>query len=270
MPELAEVEFSRKQWNPGVGARITGVLLHAGARIFRGVDAAELARGIEGTKLLGSEAKAKQMLFRFGRGKTTKAWLGIHLGMTGELRVEAESFSPGKHDHLVLVQRGRALVLRDARMFGRVRFAAGDEAPSWWSDLPPAVTSDAFTLERVRSLVKRRGGTTVKAILLMQEFFPGVGNWMADEILWRARINPKLRVARLKTAQVQALWHEAREVCRIALETVGAGDPDPPKGWLFHVRWSAKGNCPRCKTRLKAATVGGRTTRWCASCQSRS
>jgi formamidopyrimidine-DNA glycosylase len=48
---------------------------------------------------------------------------------------------------------------------------------------------------------------------------------------------------------------------------VGVGDPDPPKGWLFHVRWSSKGVCPRCKRRLKSDTVAGRTTRWCSSCQ---
>jgi formamidopyrimidine-DNA glycosylase len=267
MPELAEVEFFRKVWDPGVGARVTRVMLHAGVRVFRGVDPAELIAAIEGSKLLGSEAQAKQMLFRFGRGKVAKAWLGIHLGMTGELRVENETFAPAKHDHLVLAQRGRALVFRDARTFGRVRFQASEEPPAWWSDLPPPVTAEAFTLERMRGLLKRRGGTTVKAALLIQEFFPGVGNWMADEILWRARISPQARVGQLKGAQLKALWKETREVCRIALETVGAGDPDPPKGWLFHVRWSSKGTCPRCKKQLKTATVGGRTTRWCAACQ---
>jgi formamidopyrimidine-DNA glycosylase len=88
MPELAEVEYARKLWNPGVGARVTRVMLHAGARVFRGEDTAELVRGIEGRNLLGSEARAKQMLFRFGDGRKTSGWLGIHLGMTGDLRIE--------------------------------------------------------------------------------------------------------------------------------------------------------------------------------------
>jgi formamidopyrimidine-DNA glycosylase len=267
MPELAEVEYARKLWDPGVGARVNRVLLHAGARIFRGVDTGELIAGIEGAKLLGSEARAKQMLFRFSSARKTRCWLGIHLGMSGHLRVERGNFEPHKHDHLILVQAERALVFNDARTFGRVRFHTGTEPPSWWTNLPPAVTSEEFTLERIGSFLKRRRGTPVKAVLLMQESFPGVGNWMADEILWRARINPKVRVGRLTAAQSKALWHESREVCRIALETVGAGDPDPPKDWLFHVRWSGKGNCPRCGTRLKTSTVGGRTTRWCPACQ---
>ena len=267
MPELAEVEYARKLWDPGVGARVTRVLLHPGARIFRGIDSAEFISGLEGTTLLGSEARAKQMLFRFGKSSKTSRWLGIHLGMTGDLRVERHDFAPQKHDHLVLRQAKRALVFKDARTFGRVRLHAGPEVPTWWSNLPPAVTSDEFTLDRMRAFLKRRSGTSIKAVLLMQEFFPGVGNWMADEILWRARVSPKVRVGRLTAAQVKALWQESREVCRIALETVGAGDADPPKGWLFHARWSAKGICPRCQTKLKTATVGGRTTRWCPACQ---
>ena len=36
----------------------------------------------------------------------------------------------------------------------------------------------------------RRGRAPIKGVLLMQEVFPGVGNWMADEILWRARVAP--------------------------------------------------------------------------------
>jgi formamidopyrimidine-DNA glycosylase len=267
MPELAEVEYYRELWDSGVGARVTKVLLHAGARVMRGVDTAELVGTLTGSTFLGSEAQAKQMLFRFGRGKRITGWLGIHLGMSGELRVEAKKFTPGKHDHLVLVQSARALVFRDPRTFGRIRFHVGTEPPKWWSDLPPGVTSNRFTRELVREFLRRRGGSSIKAVLLMQETFPGVGNWMADEILWRARLSPKAKAGRLNAQQAKRVWQETKDVCRIALETVGMGDPDPPKGWLFHQRWSAKGVCPRCGARLTTATVGGRTTRWCPVCQ---
>ena len=77
MPELAEVEYARKLWDPGAGARVTRVLLHPGARIFRGIDSAEFIAALEGTTLLGSEARAKQMLFRFGKSSKTTRWLGM-------------------------------------------------------------------------------------------------------------------------------------------------------------------------------------------------
>src|SRR5688572_1487628 len=176
MPELAEVEFYRKQWDAGVGARVTRVALHAGKRPLRGIDPDAFTKSLTGAQLLGSEARAKQMLFWFGRGKRPQAWLGVHLGMTGKVSIEPALFEPTKHDHLVLYQRERALVFRDPRQFGRIRFDTGAEPPAWWQEMPPAVTSDEFTLERLREFTTRRARTAVKALLLTQDFFPGVGN----------------------------------------------------------------------------------------------
>ena len=145
---------------------------------------------LKGATYLRSEARAKLMCFRFSHD----AWLGIHLGMTGKLRVEPPDFAPGTHDHLVLRQSARSLVFSDPRMFGRVHFHQGRETPGWWAKLPPAVTSPEFTLDLVRAFLRRRKRLAVKAALLVQTAFPGVGNWMADEILWRARINPRVLV----------------------------------------------------------------------------
>ena len=43
----------------------------------------------------------------------------------------------------------------------------------------------------------------VKAVLLMQERFPGIGNWMADEVLWRAAIHPRRAAGTLKRLVLQ-------------------------------------------------------------------
>lgn len=267
MPELAEVEYYRKLWDAGVGKRVLRLALHAGKRPLRGLDGATIVDALGGTTFLGSEAHAKQMLFRFGRRGKATAWLGVHLGMTGELHVESASFAPAKHDHLVLYQGERALVFTDPRQFGRIRFHTGSNAPPWWTSLPPAIVSDEFTLERVRGFLTRRKASTVKGVLLMQDFFPGVGNWMADEILWRARIHPRRHAGSLTSPDSEALWHETREVCRISLETVGEDFSDPPEGWFFHERWTSKGHCPRCGLPIETATIASRTTRWCARCQ---
>lgn len=263
MPELAEVEYYRKQWDSGLRRKIERVALHGEKRVFRGVDVARLAERIAGTMLLGSEARAKQMLFRFSRS----AWLGVHLGMTGKLRVEPPDFAPGRHDHLVLFQRARALVFSDPRQFGRVLFHEGKESPPWWTKLPPAVTAPEFTLDLVRAFFRRRARLAVKAALLQQERFPGVGNWMADEILWRARLDPRKLCGQLTALRIKSIWRETREVCATALATVGVDFSDPPEGWFFHARWKKSGRCPRCKGPLKTDTIGGRTTRWCPRCQ---
>lgn len=271
MPELAEVEFYRRRWAAGHGARVQRVLVHERAKVFRGTDTAALARALAGARLLGSEAAAKQMLFRFSGG----AWLGVHLGMSGELRVEAPDYAPTRHDHLVLVQRERQLVFNDPRMFGAVRFHRGETAPAWWTGIAPAILSPAFTVAAVRDFLVRRRRAPIKAVLLMQERFPGVGNWMADEILWRARQAPSRPAGSLTAAEVRTLHRACRAVCRGALRyNAGVGGRMPaelnefmPAAWLFNHRWEKGGDCPRCGTPLRHAVVGGRTTCWCPACQ---
>lgn len=262
VPELAEVEFYRTQWNPGLGEKIARVHLHSEKRVFRGTDTA-LLRKLAGERLESSESSGKQMLFRFSH----HYWLGIHLGMTGKLSAAPADHQPGKHDHLVLFQKKRTLIFNDARQFGRVLIHRGPEAPEWWSRIGAAVTSDAFTLKRMDAFLVRRSRLAIKAALLVQEGFPGVGNWMADEILWRAGIAPGRLCSTLKAVEQKALWREVRFVSREALKKIGKDFGDPPANWLFHERWKRGGHCPKHKTPLRKDTIGGRTTAWCPKCQ---
>src|SRR3954470_23501937 len=84
MPELAEVEYYRRQWDSGLGQKVVRVQVHAAKRIFRGSNPRTLVSQLAGKKFLRSTSWGKQMLFEFAGG----SWLGIHLGMTGTLRVE--------------------------------------------------------------------------------------------------------------------------------------------------------------------------------------
>ena len=263
MPELAEVEYFRTRWDVGLHQRVSHVLLHEKKRIFRGTDPREVAHTLSGATLLSSETRGKQIAFRFSKG----AWLGVHLGMSGKLHVEAADYLPTRHDHLVVMQKRQALVFSDPRMFGRVRFHRGKDAPVWWTTLPPAVTSREFTLASLRAILSRRARTPLKALLLMQEFFPGIGNWMADEILWQAGLHPRAPGGAINGDAPRALWRTLRAVSRMALKTIGVDWSDPPDDWLIHQRWKNSGICPRHATALERATIGGRTTAWCPLCQ---
>jgi formamidopyrimidine-DNA glycosylase len=261
MPELAEVDYFRKRWNPGLGHRIEEVAIHPKARIFRGIDTAKMTSDLTGATLDHSVSRGKQMLFVAKKAKD-KFWMGVHLGMTGELRVEAVDYEVAKHDHLVLRQKKHSLVFEDPRLFGRVLFADGKDAPSWWAKLPPDLLSADFTVEALDQFLKRRARAPLKAVLLMQERFPGIGNWMADEILWRAAIHPKQAAGSLTPAETKVLFREVRTVCREAIRIIGKDFSDPPDSWLFNHRWKKGGTCPRTGAKLQHATVGGRTTCW--------
>src|SRR5581483_11112853 len=161
-------------------------------------------------------------------------------------------------DHLVLVTPRHALVFNDPRMFGRIQFHVGPTAPAWWTRIAPAILSPQFTVKAVADFLQRRRRAPLKAVLLMQERFPGVGNWMADEILWRAALHPARPAGSLTPREVRALWRECRWLCRHALDAIaGRGRTLPPnlnvnipRTWLFHHRWRRGGRDPKTGTPL--------------------
>jgi formamidopyrimidine-DNA glycosylase len=267
MPELAEVEFYRKRWQQAAaGECVVRVLTHDRKKLLRELDLPAFRRALAGARLESSAAAAKQMVFRF----SGNVWLGIHLGMSGELSVAPPNHAPGPHDHLVLVTARHALVFNDPRMFGRVDFQVGPEPPAWWSRIAPPILSRAFTANAVAAFLLRRRRAPIKSVLLMQERFPGIGNWMADEILWRAAIHPARPAGSLRPEEVRTLWRECRAVCRQALDAIaGRGDALPadlnvgiPRTWLFRHRWRPGGRCPKTGQPLAHAVIGGRTTCW--------
>lgn len=267
MPELAEVDFFRKRWHHAARRKtITAVHTHDAKKILRGIPLIEFRPALTGARLLDSAASAKQMLFRF----SGDAWLGIHLGMSGELTVRPADYVTQKHDHLALRTRDHTLIFSDPRMFGRVLFHQGPCEPAWWTRIAPPILSPAFTLTAVATFLNRRARAPIKAVLLMQERFPGIGNWMADEILWRAAIHPRRLAGSLTPAETRTLWRECRNVCRLALRTIaGHGDYLPPdlnahipQSWLFWHRWQDGGRCPKTRRPLVREEIGGRTTCW--------
>ncbi|MEN3369815.1 MAG: formamidopyrimidine-DNA glycosylase [Verrucomicrobiota bacterium] len=223
-----------------------------------------MVRQLTGRRLLRSHAWGKQMLFEFSGGN----WVGIHLGMTGKLRMEPPGSRPERHDHLVLQQVHRALVFRDARLFGRVRFHHGKSTPPWWrSGGRPDIGSASFDRAFLNRFLDRHARAPIKSVLLLQSGFAGIGNWMADEILWRAKISPLTPAGALTAAQRARLFKETRFVASESLRIIGRAFADPPRNWLIHQKWKREGVCPRHRFPLRKQMIGGRTTAWCPRCQ---
>jgi formamidopyrimidine-DNA glycosylase len=291
MPELAEVEFYRRRWwETGKREIVHAAEAEPRSRDFRRLDAEfrggakALAEALAESRLQDSSTHGKQMWFVFAPARmpgvkmkkanaTTMLWVGIHLGMSGELRIEPPDYRPARHDALILRLKKKALVFYDPRQFGRVRAWSGPrrETPPWLHKLPPEVTSAKFTVEIVQAALARHARAPLKAVLLQQEHFPGIGNWMADEILWRAALHPALPAGRAATPKTAAHLHAiVREVAKDALRVIaGVGKKLPPdlnahipKTWLFQHRWRDGGRCPKTGVPLLRAEIGGRSTCW--------
>jgi formamidopyrimidine-DNA glycosylase len=105
------------------------------------------------------------------------------------------------------------------------------------------------------------GNTAIKARLLDQGAIAGVGNLLADQALWQARLSPLRMTGSLSPEELDRLRREIRGAVRSATRLGGVHT-----GSFIPAR-ERDGACPRCGAPLKRARVGGRTTYWCAACQ---
>jgi formamidopyrimidine-DNA glycosylase len=87
-----------------------------------------------------------------------------------------------------------------------------------------------------RTLARR---CPIKALLLDQQFSAGVGNWVADEILYHARVHPEQRSDTLNQEALERLYHWIVEVPKVAV-AAHADDTKFPEDWLFKHRWVKK------------------------------
>src|SRR5205823_2178913 len=117
------------------------------------------------------------------------ASLGIHLGMTGKLLIDAQLTA---HSHAIITLDWGVLVYDDIRQFGRIELS--DQFAARLEQLGPdplSLDTPAF----VSRLRERRA--MVKPLLLNQSFLRGMGNIYTDEALHRAGIHPRALASRL-------------------------------------------------------------------------
>ena len=116
------------------------------------------------------------------------------------------------------------------------------------------------------ALVRARSAP-MKALLLDQSFAAGVGNWIADEVLYQARIDPRRRAGTLTDDEIRRLRSALRRVMTVSVRARNDSDRYPRR-WLFHDRWgkNAKAYTSRGE-KIRHDTIAGRTTAWVPSVQ---
>lgn len=104
----------------------------------------------------------------------------------------------------------------------------------------------------------------VKALLLDQSFSAGVGNWVADEVLYQSRLHPAQYTNTLNEEELKELYEKLKFVCETAVKAE-ADETKFPEDWLMKYRWG-KGKSKKTKhvlpngLALQFETVGGRTS----------
>jgi formamidopyrimidine-DNA glycosylase len=244
MPELPEAERARLQIERVLGREIAAVD-DRDTYVCRPHAPGEFAV-LAGRRLTAAHRRGKFLWADTDGGPE----LGLHLGMAGRIVVDEPA---DRWDRFALeFADGGRMALRDKRRLGRALLA-----PDFSHVGPDAAEVDRAAFRRRIG----RGNAPLKARLLDQGAIAGVGNLLADESLWRARLHPRRPAGELTPAELDRLRRELRAATRAAIRLGGAHT-----GELIEHRVRG-GSCPRCSTPLERATVGGRTTFWCPACQ---
>ena len=273
MPELPEVETARAAIERAALRRRIVEVDDTDAYECRPHRAGEIRSALVGRRLTGAFRKGKSMWCETSgvdRSRRPGPALGIHLGMSGRILVSDGNGSlteggdwpggrygagedrPGRKavwDRFRIVfDDGGDLRLFDKRRLGRVLLDPDLDA------LGP--DAELVGLAEFRTVLAG-SRAPVKARLLDQSAIAGVGNLLADETLWQARIRPSRRCVDLVPEDVATLHRGLRAATKAAIRQGGVHT-----GAVVPFR-HAGATCPRCGSPMTRATVGGRTTWWC-------
>jgi formamidopyrimidine-DNA glycosylase len=261
MPELPEVEtFRRYLDSTSLHQRITAVDVRD-AYVLQRVSARGLTSRLKGHRFENSRRHGKHLLVHAGKN----LWLRMHFGMTGSLHyLKGDEAAPKAARVIFRFGDNGGLAFEDQRKFGEIELLKDIDEFLQTRGLGPDALE--ITLSHFKSVLGKHRGA-VKAILLNQQLIAGIGNLYADEILFRARMHPATDAASFNVRDLSRLFRATQHVLykAIALKT---DFNRLPKSWLLMHR-GKRGRCPRCGRALKSATIGGRTSWFCADCQNR-
>src|SRR3984957_2409165 len=268
MPELPEVESARAVIERLALRRVIADVDDSDSYECRPHRPGEIRAVLTGRRLTAVHRQGKGVwcdTSGAGRARKPGPALGIHLGMSGKIVIadgrgdEAEGGdywrrgrANGDHRYSrfsLTFGDGGALLLVDPRRLGRVRLDPPVEA------LGP--DAGQITAEQFRAAFGR-GTAPVKARLLDQDAIAGIGNLLADQVLWQAKLHPATPVGELSEADRDRLFLAIGQ--SVATAIADGGVHALPIMSFRH----EDGHCPRCGAPMVRGKVAGRTTWWCS------
>lgn len=277
MPELPEAERARRLIEQVVAGRtIDRVWCAEDDIVYAGVTPRTFARRLKGRKVEAVCRRGKQLWWELD----ARPWPLFHLGMTGQFLTPQDgplrlASSPKELRHEwpprfakihVWLSDGGELVMTNARRLGRIRLQQDPLREPPLSKLGFDPLTDMPSKREFVAEIRRRNAV-LKALLLNQSFAAGVGNWIADEVLYQAEIDPRRRGTSLTEAQAGRIHAKLRAIVVRACD-VDADKNRLPKSWLFHRRWGRDANATTVDGEpIEHLDIGGRTTAWVPSRQ---
>lgn len=296
MPELPEVETVKRGLAPSMEGRIVARLELRRADL-RFPFPQDFVERVAGRTIISLSRRAKYLLIDLDDG----ASIVSHLGMSGSYRVEQgeQADLPGQfhmersrnvaHDHVIFHltdENGGAVrvIYNDPRRFGSMDMVERRHMDSYpaFKGLGPEPVGNALSADY---LARRFQGKAqpLKTTLLDQKVIAGLGNIYVCEALWRAHLSPTTPSGALVTpagAATAALNRLTDAIRTVIIEAIAAGgsslrdhiQADGSLGYFQHSfnvydREGEPCRTPDCTGTVERMTQAGRSTFYCAICQ---
>lgn len=257
MPELPEVETWRRLADrEGVGRVIREVRVTEDAIVMDENAPGAFLEALLNRKIAETHRRGKHMWLSFD----VPGHLYLHFGMSGSLWAHASGEGPS-HAKLALgLDNGTWLTYRNPRRIGKVRLYEDALKSRPVASLGPDPLQDSLDPVRLAEAFAGKS-RPLKSALLDQRLFAGVGNWIADEVLYQAKFSPHRPCGSLSRRELDTLLRTLQRILETAV-AVGADDRQFPGTWLFHHRWGKQAERTARGERLVFETLGGRTCAW--------
>ncbi|ANM60730.1 MUTM homolog-1 [Arabidopsis thaliana] len=245
MPELPEVEAARRAIEENcLGKKIKRVIIADDNKVIHGISPSDFQTSILGKTIISARRKGKNLWLELD----SPPFPSFQFGMAGAIYIKGVAVTkykrsavkdseewPSKYSKFfVELDDGLELSFTDKRRFAKVRLLANPTSVSPISELGPDALLEPMTVDEfAESLAKKK--ITIKPLLLDQGYISGIGNWIADEVLYQARIHPLQTASSLSKEQCEALHTSIKEVIEKAVE-VDADSSQFPSYWIFHNR----------------------------------
>jgi len=286
MPELPEVEITKRKLRPLLGKTIVD-FWSDWPRALRLATLSHISQDITGRRIVRIWRRGKAVFLGLGEEdnsgpKKVERILGFHQRMSGRLTIRfkmkdlrLKKDEELKHVHVrVIFKDGVELLFQDPRKFGVVWYGSPEEVlkDKYIASLGPDALAVSFPQFQKR-ITKRAG--MIKPVLLRQDVVAGIGNIVADEMLWEAQVHPKIHISELGENEIHSLFRSLQTILTRSIKAQGTtmrdwAHPDGSKGrFQDYMRvYGKKGaRCSRCKNKIERIVVGSRGTWICSFCQ---
>ncbi|KAF8025342.1 hypothetical protein BT93_F2246 [Corymbia citriodora subsp. variegata] len=269
MPELPEVEAARRAVEDHcVGRKIKRAVVADDPKVIDGVSPSDFQSALVGKTVVAAKRKGKNMWLQLD----SPPYPSFQFGMAGAVYIKGVAVTkykrsavkdtdewPSKYSKVFIeLENGLELSFTDKRRFARVRLLNDPTSVPPISELGPDALLEPMTIDEFSESLKKKK-IAIKTLLLDQSFISGIGNWVADEVLYQAKIHPLETASSLPKESCATLHKCIKEVLEKAIE-VGADSSQFPSNWIFHSREKKPGKAFVDGKRIDFITAGGRTT----------